>query len=605
MKKVSLLLLSILFVSFGFGQEIVCAWTFDDLTGNNSGASNTAKVIASNPAWGAGTLYADGTNGSDDLNNGPSPEINAFNGSTLNDPRDEAVATKDLAIVNTTANGKGVVFKFSTTGYQNLMLSYAQRGTATGFSSETWSYSTDGVNFTELQTLTGTNVTTYTLREVSLSSVVALNDAAVVYIRLSVDGCTSGSGNNRIDNVVFRANMSGPDVYAPVITSHSVESATTMKLNFNEGLDAATAQNTANYQIDNGAGISAATLSGNQVTLTFSPALSEGTAYTLVVNNVADVTGNVMSPDTLIFTYGVSEEFQVANIAALRAKWTDALDINGTHFGNDVYKLTGNVIVTGINDSYRHQIFIQDATGAIVIDDPNGKITTSLETGDEITGLYGTLTDYYGLLQFAVTEDYNAPALSIYNDVAPLTVTLAELQNVEYMNAHQCELIRMETAKINPLTSNMFENGKKYTLTQNGQTGNGLWIHFYNIEGLTGEQIPSQPTNLTGVNKISYGEYYLIPRTGFDLGTDVPNYLNENDLDVYPNPAADRLTVSLRTDQFQVTQMAVYDLNGRLVLSQPVSDNQLTLNVGQLSSGSYFLRLSDGKFSVTTKFVKK
>lgn len=598
-------MLCCLFVTFCFGQDIVCAWTFDGITGANSGASNTEKVIAANTEWGAGTFYADGTNGSDDLNNGESPEINAFGGNVLNDPRTNPSASQAVAIANTTSNGKSVVFKFSMSGYQNLQLSYAQRGTATGHNTETWSYSTDGVNFTEVESITGTNVTTFTLREVSFSGAAALNDAAVVYIRLTLNGCTSGSGNNRIDNVVFRANASGPDVYAPVITSVSVENATTLKLNFNEDLDAATAQNTANYEM-NAETFTAATLAGNVVTLTVSPALAEGLSYSLMVSNVADVAGNVMTPDTLTFTFGVDQEFQVANIAALRAKWTDELDINNTHFGNDVYKLTGHVIVTGINDSYRHQIFIQDETGAIVIDDPNNKITSALESGDEITDIYGTLTDYYGLLQFAVSETYTASALSIYNDVTPLTVTLAELQNVSYMNAHQCELLRMEDVVINPLSSSsIFENGKKYTLTQNGQTGNGLWTHFYNIEGLTGEAIPTSATNLTGVNKISYGEYYLIPRVAADLGTGLPQYLTENDIVVYPNPVSDQLTVSLRTNAFQVTDMAVYDINGKLVHTQAVNDNQIEMSTRELASGNYFLRLSDGKNSVTTKFVKR
>ena len=604
MKRLSLLMLCSLFVACCFGQDIVCAWTFDGITGANSGASNTEKVIAANTEWGAGTFYADGTNGSDDLNNGESPEINAFGGNVLNDPRTNPSASQAVAIANTTSNGKSVVFKFSMSGFQNLQLSYAQRGTATGHNTETWSYSTDGVNFTEVESISGTNVTTFTLREVNFSGAAALNDAAEVYIRLTLNGCTSGSGNNRIDNVVFRANASGPDVYPPVITSVSVENPSTLKLNFNEDLDAATAQNTANYEM-NAETFTAATLAGNVVTLTVSPALVEGLSYSLMVSNVADVAGNVMLPDTLTFTFGVDQQYIVSNIAELRAKWTDELDINGTHFGNDVYKLTGHVIITGINESYRHQIFIQDATGAIVIDDANNKITSALETGDEIADIYGTLSDYYGLLQFAVAEVYTASAISIYNDVTPLTVTLSELQNVSYMNAHQCELLRMEGVVINPLTSSTFENGKKYTLTQNGQTGNGLWTHFYNVEGITGSPIPTSAVNLTGVNKISYGEYFLIPRVGADLGTGLPQYLTENDIVIYPNPVSDQLTVSLRTDAFQVTNMAVYDINGKLVNAQPVSDNQIVMNTQALASGNYFLRLSDGKNSVTTKFVKR
>ena len=415
-------------------------------------------------------------------------------------------------------------------------------------------------------------------------------------------GYQASHGRFFLDNVVITSQELGPDTDAPFVASVNPD-GNTLAVIFNEALDQVSAETASNYTLNNGITVNTATLNNSVVTLAVSPALAEGNTYTLIVNNVADVAGNVMTADTITFTYGVDPQFQVANIAALRAKWTDALDVNGTHFGNDVYKLTGHVIVTGINDSYRHQIFIQDATGAIVIDDPNGKVVTALESGDEIANIYGTLTDYYGLLQFAVTEEFNSPAISIYNDVSPLTVTVAEMQNVEYMNAHQCELIRMEDVTFNE--AGTFVNGTKYTLTQNGTTGTGVWIHFYNVPGITGEAIPTGPTNLTGVNKISYSQYYLIPRIAADLGTGVPQYLTENDVVVYPNPVADQLTVSLRTNAFQVSDLAVYDINGKLILTQPVSDNQIRVNAQQLASGHYFLRLSDGKNSVTTKFVKR
>ena len=405
-----------------------------------------------------------------------------------------------------------------------------------------------------------------------------------------------------LDNIVITSQPAGPDTIGPVVTGVTPDNST-LAVSFNEVLDPATAQNAGNYALNNNISITSATLNGSVVTLAVSPALSEGSTYTLIVNNVADAEGNVMTPDTVTFTYGVDPEFQVANIAALRAKWTDALDPDNTHFGHDVYKLTGHVIVTGINDSYRHQIFIQDATSAIVIDDPNEKIVSALETGDEITGLYGTLTDYYGLLQFAVTEEFNAPAISIYNDVTPLTVTVSDMQDINYMNAHQCELIRMEGVSFNETGS--FTNGTKYTLTQNGVSGTGVWIHFYNVPGITGEAIPVGPTDITGVNKISYSQYYLIPRTGSDIGTGLAQYLTENDVTVYPNPVADQLTVTLRTDAFRVSEMAIYDLNGKLVTTQPVEGNQISVNAARLATGSYFLRLSDGKNSVTTKFVKR
>lgn len=409
-----------------------------------------------------------------------------------------------------------------------------------------------------------------------------------------------------IDNIVITSVASGPDTIGPHISSVN-PSNNALTVNFNEVLDPTTAQNTSNYSLDNNISVTSATLNGSAVTLAVSPALVEGNTYTLIVSNVADVSGNLMpNPDTISFAYGVSPDFHVSSIAELRSKWTAALNYDSLHFGSDVYKLTGHVFVTAINESYRNQVFIQDATGAIVIDDPDDKIITALEIGDEITDLYGTLTDYYGQLQFAMAEPYDAISISLYNEVTPLTVTVAQMQDLDFMNSHQNELILINGVKINPVSSTTtFENNKKYNLTQNGETGTGLWTHIYNVTGIVNEPIPTTQVNLIGVNKISYSKYYLIPRASTDLITGISQYLTENDVVVYPNPVSDRLTVSLRTDAFQVTNMAVYDINGKFVKAQSVNDNQIVMDVQSLASGNYFLRLSDGKKSVTTKFVKK
>ena len=561
MKKLSLLLLSVVFAFVGLNaQTIVLSEDFSAIVDSNSYTiTNSLDEYTQMPGWTGDWVYPSygkvkvGKSAEAGYIQTPALDLSANNG--------QFMVTLDAKAWNNDATSLIVAI--------------------------------DGVPYT----VEGLSTTTFNTFSVPFSG----GTSATV---VKFQGFQASHGRFFLDNVVITSQELGPDTDAPFV-ANVTPAGNTLGVVFNEVLEQASAETVSNYTLDNNISVTAASLNGSVVTLTVSPALAEGSTYTLIVNNVADVAGNVMTPDTITFTYGVSTDFQVANIAALRAKWTDELDVNGTHFGNDVYKLTGHVIVTGINDSYRHQIFIQDATGAIVIDDPNNKITSSLESGDEIADIYGKLTDYYGLLQFAVSEDYTASALSIYNDVTPLTVTLSELQNVNYMNAHQCELIRMEDVKVNPLTSNVFENGKKYTLTQNGQTGNGMWIHFYNIAGLTGEAIPTTPVNLTGVNKISYGEYYLIPRVGADLGTGIPQYLTENDLVVYPNPVSDKLTVTLRTNAFQVTNMAVYDINGKLVNAQPVSDNQIEMNTNGLAAGNYFLRLSDGKASVTTKFVKK
>ena len=559
MKKFSLLLLSVMFAIAGLNaQTVVLSEDFSAITDSSSSTiTNHLDQYTQVPGWAGDWVY-------------PS------NGKVKIGKSAEAGYLQTPALDLSANNGQFIV-TFDAKAWTNDATSVI--------------VAVDGVPYT----VEGLSSSAFNTFSVPLSG----GTASTV---IKFQGFQASHGRFFLDNVVITSQELGPDTDAPFV-ANVTPSENSLAVTFNEILDPSTAQNVSNYSLDNGISVTSATLNGSVVTLGVSPALAEGSTYTLIVNNVADVAGNVMTADTITFNYGVSQDFQVANIAALRAKWTDALDINGSHFGNDVYKLTGHVIVTGINESYRHQIYIQDATGAIVIDDPNGLITTALETGDEITNIYGKLSDYYGQLQFAVSETFSDEALSIYNDVLPLNVTIANLQDVEFMNQHQSELIRLNDVTF--AATGTIANNTKYTVSQNGQSGEVVWIHFWNVTGLTGEPIPTAAVNLTGVNKISYGVYYLIPRNGADLGTGIPQYLTENDLVVYPNPVSDRLTVKLRTNDFQVSNMAVYDINGKLIRTQAVSDNQIEMSMQNLAAGNYFLRLSDGKNSVTTKFVKK
>ena len=548
MKKISLLMLCFVFGTFAFGQEIVTAWTFDGLTGTNSGASGTEKVIPANSEWGAGTFYANGTNGSDNLSNEASPEINAFNGTTMNDPRTTADASKAIAIANSSANGKSVVFKFSMTGFQNLELSYAQRGTASGFSTETWSYSTNGTDFTVVETISGTNQTNsdFVMRNVYFSTT-DLNDAAEVYIKLTVDGATNASGNNRIDNVVFRANLAGPDVYAPHITNVSVTSANTVTVTFNEDLDNTTATVLTNYSFDNGCVTSNASVSGNVVNVAVTPDFANGVAFNRFVQNVTDVAGHVMAPDTFALMYGIPDEFMCADIATLRSK----LDYTGysANVQDTVeYKLTGSVIVTA-TAAYNNQKVLQDETGAILVYDQSN-VLGSLEVGDEISGIYCKLTNYFGFLELVPTRPYEQ-LVGYFQTVDPQVITLSQLNDNDFMIQRQAELIELDNVTIT--SSGNFAKLNRYDLLQNGVTAPALYPYFQDADYLTLPIPTGVEQNITGINfatsKIGSSNfdfrYYIVPRFITDMtGMNGVQDYGKMQIAVYPNPTTAFVTVN-------------------------------------------------------------
>lgn len=202
--------------NLGWGQTTIAAWTYPTSSGNapNTLAAECGALQASS------NFYADGTNGSDNWTDVLSRQYYAGRVPT---PALCAVttATGAYSLVNSPEayNGKSVVFKISTTGYQGLALSYDTRGTNTGFTTHVWSYSTDGTNFTTQSTIDGRTNTTFSNQTVDFSSIIALNNQSNVYIKLTVSGAT-GTGNNRLDNINFTASVSAgtPNITVGTIT---------------------------------------------------------------------------------------------------------------------------------------------------------------------------------------------------------------------------------------------------------------------------------------------------------------------------------------------------------------------------------------------------
>lgn len=77
--------------------------------------------------------------------------------------------------------------------------------------------------------------------------------------------------------------------------------------------------------------------------------------------------------------------------------------------------------------------------------------------------------------------------------------------------------------------------------------------------------------------------------------------------DFFPNPFNDKITfrfTNLNNERFEIN---IFDTAGRLVYNskQNLSDNVLILNLTDLSSGSYLVKLYNTKKTFYTKIIKK
>ena len=119
------------------------------------------------------------------------------------------------------------------------------------------------------------------------------------YIRFFAN---SGSGKDTtwIDNLIWDDDVVIPDTDPPTIVMVEALDDTTVVVEFSEDIDVTTGETLTNYVIDREIGSpTAALVAGNMVTLTVDT-LASDTLYTMVVNNVEDLSENVIVTDSEI-----------------------------------------------------------------------------------------------------------------------------------------------------------------------------------------------------------------------------------------------------------------------------------------------------------------
>ena len=309
-------------------------------------------------------------------------------------------------------------------------------------------------------------------------------------------------------------------------------------------------------------------------------------------------------------TYGILDEFVCENIAVLRSK-VDFTSNAGNIRDSVEYKLASNVIVVA-TDPYNNQKVLQDETGAILVYDQNG-VLGSLDLGDEISGVYCTLTNYYGFLELVPTRPYEQ-LVDYLQNVDPMVITLEQLNDNDFMIQHQAELIKLENVTIT--STGAFAIKSRYDLQQGSVTAPALFPYFRSADYIS-QNIPTGVSqDITGFNFSTTtisgsgsGEgsglpyrYYIVPRFSADMTgmTGVQDY-GKMKIAVYPNPTTAFVTVN----DIEATDVEIYDINGKKVASQSMQNTNM-VSLQSMSAGSYFLRLlKDGELVGTAKVVKR
>lgn len=121
--------------------------------------------------------------------------------------------------------------------------------------------------------------------------------------------------------------------------------------------------------------------------------------------------------------------------------------------------------------------------------------------------------------------------------------------------------------------------------------GSSFYYYFYNWE-VQQADCQSTPTPVTASVSIC---------TGLNEAT------TENSVQIYPNPTADKLTISLTEELTSTTKsIEIYDALGKIVKVIPVSSSQTFINVSDLARGVYTCRLIHlSNQTIIKRFVKE
>jgi hypothetical protein len=390
---------------------LIAGWDFQTTTnGGTAAAAAPGSPTTYTANFGTGTIYLDGSFTSSAWTSlASSPQLTSFGGTAVNAATGFSTITSgasSLTLANSSANGQKIVFKFNMTGRGNLAVSYAAYGSATGFSSHLWEYSTDGTTWSTAETI-GSFTTSYATK--TLAALTALNGATNAYLRLTVSGATATSGNNRLDNIQVRA--------ADIPTIYSVGSVAAFTSTFGSP---SAAQTFAISGVNLGADITATAPTGFEVS-------ADGTSYA----------------STAIFT-------QSSGVASgsLRIRLADTATVSGSYNAQSIVLTSTGATTVNITTTVSGNV-VSKATPTITTA-PTASAITSGQTLAS-SSLTGGVASTAGA--FAFTTPGTTPTVTANQDV-----TFTPTDTANYNNATTTVSVTVTGDTPDPLFTDITKN---------------------------------------------------------------------------------------------------------------------------------------------------
>lgn len=378
-------------------------------------------------------------------------------------------------------------------------------------------------------------------------------------------------------------------IYAPTTTSVNVALSVS---NFVVGNPGTGIDGHIHYTVTYNGGTPAMTMKYDTAPISLT-SLSPGT-YSVFVELVNNSHAPISPAVNATINFTIAAYTTVANLAALRADVT----ANGT---GKYYQISSNPVVTYKRTS-RNQKYIQDASGAIIIDDPStapGVLTTNMNVGDAIAGLKGQSLLFNGLLEILPTE--NATVASSGNTVTPQVVTIADV--LANPAAYESELLRINGVTFSNAVATFGATTANYDIT--GPTAATFRTIFTEADYIA-QPVPTVASDIlcyAGKNTVSVTtapNVYFVSRTLADLTLANDSFSQIDGLKLYPNPVKGG-TLYVETALNSNIQVSIYDIVGKQVINTPVTNN--AVNVSELTSGVYIVTVTEEGKTTSKKLV--
>ena len=187
------------------GEPAFLGWTFDHIdTADYYGArSIPADYGITQPE---AYIYFDGSHGSNYFVNNCLQGVTAY-GTTIGDPRSDAVAGYSLSFKNYQANGQTFVVGFSTKLYANISVRFSSSATNTGFNHVSCAWNAVDPSDTAFDRYLGEYEIDSADRAANRFSSHLFHQGAewdgldTLFLKITIDGATHPSGNIKFDNI--------------------------------------------------------------------------------------------------------------------------------------------------------------------------------------------------------------------------------------------------------------------------------------------------------------------------------------------------------------------------------------------------------------------